>query len=173
MYMLELCQSAIKLCFMFSCCLVQYIDLITVVGFTLEAVVGFTLEALHGKKKFFVVSLFIYLFFYFYISLLLTQRVLTLKEMPTYVVFCEGLAAAPKKHKQKSNLFFCISLELFNNALFGQEILVGLGRRLSSSAILLTWKETWDWFRYKWLFASWLKKISKMWARQSRCLWVE
>ena len=156
---------------MFSCCLVQYIDLITVVGFTLEAVVGFTLEAL--EKKFFVVSLFIYFFFYFYFSLLLTQRVLTLKEMPTYVVFCDGLAAAPKKHKQKSDLFFCISLELFNNALFGQEIFVGLGRRLSSSAMLLTWKETWDWFRYKWLFASWLKKISKMWARQSRCLWVE
>ena len=121
---------------MFSCCLVQYIDLITVVGFTLEAVVGFTLEAL--EKKFFVVSLFIYLFFYFYFSLLLTQRVLTLKEMPTYVVFCDGLAAAPKKHKQKSDLLFCISLELFNNALFGQEIFVGLGRRLSSSAMLLT-----------------------------------
>ena len=52
MYMLELCQSTIKLCFMFSCCLVQYIDLITVVGFTLEAVVGFKLEAFHGKKSF-------------------------------------------------------------------------------------------------------------------------
>ena len=137
MYMLELCQSTIKLCFMFSCCLVQYIDLITVVVFTLEAVVGFTLEALHGKKVF--CSLVIYFFlFFFYFSLLLTQRVLTVKEMPTYVVFCEGLAAAPKKHKQKSDLFFCISLELFNNALFGQEIFVGLGRRLSSSAILLT-----------------------------------
>lgn len=57
--------------------------------------------------------------------------------MPTYVVFFDGLAAAPKKHKQKSDLFFYISLELFNNALFGQEIFVGLGRRLSSSAMLL------------------------------------
>ena len=90
-----------------------------------------------GKKVF--CSLVIYLFFfYFYFSLLLTQRVLTLKEMPTYVVFCDGLAAAPKKHKQKSDLFFCISLELFNNTLFGQEIFVGPGRRLSSSAMRLT-----------------------------------
>ena len=37
MYMLELFQSTIKLCFMYSCCLFQYIDMITVVGFTLEA----------------------------------------------------------------------------------------------------------------------------------------
>ena len=28
--------STIKLCFMYSCCLFQYIDMITVVGFTLE-----------------------------------------------------------------------------------------------------------------------------------------
>ena len=55
-----------------------------------------------------------------------------------------GLCASWKKsfslaNKQKSDLFFCISLELFiNNALFGQEIFVGLGRRLSSSAMLLT-----------------------------------
>ena len=46
MYMLELCQSTIKLCFMFSCCLVQFIDLITVVGFTLEAKLVSSIKAI-------------------------------------------------------------------------------------------------------------------------------
>ena len=49
MYMLELFQSTIKLCFMYSCCLYRYIDLIAVVGFTLEAKLVSSIKAINSE----------------------------------------------------------------------------------------------------------------------------
>ena len=64
-------------------------------------------------------------------SLLLTQKVFTVKEMLICFVFYEYLGAAEKKN---SVVFFSISLECVNNALFGKETARGLEFGLFANA---------------------------------------
>ena len=76
--------------------------------------------------------------FVFIFSLLLTQTVLTVKEVLMRFVFYEFLgAAAEKPNKQKtSQVFRSVSLEWLNNALFGKEILLRLGLGLFHKTLL-------------------------------------
>ena len=87
-------------------------------------------EAFALEKIFFVFSLFFFVSF--------NSKGFN-PERDAYVLFffCECLAAARKNtNKQKSD-FFCISLEWFNNAVFGKEIVVGLGPVTSRNSLSL------------------------------------
>ena len=80
--------------------------------------------------RFFCSFLFIFL-------LLLTYRILTVKEMPMCVVFTSTVGAQEKtkqnKKQAKSSSYFTRMAK--NNPLFGKEIAIGLGLALFCNAL--------------------------------------